>query len=66
MPQAELPDIDPRLCTACADCIAACPTQCLALSKWQQVVLAAHECISCRICELVCTPKAIAMRMEDW
>jgi len=66
MPQAELPDIDPRLCTACADCITACPTQCLVLTEWRDVALAPHECISCRVCEVVCVPRAIAMRLEHW
>ena len=66
MPRQELPDIDPRLCTVCGDCVAVCPTDCLAIARNVEVALMPQSCISCGVCAVVCPAAAIAMRIRDW
>jgi MinD superfamily P-loop ATPase len=66
VPRQNLPDVDPRLCTVCGDCVTVCPTECLAIAREIEVVLAPQSCISCEVCEAVCPVAAIAMRIRDW
>lgn len=62
----EYPDIDPRLCTLCGDCVQVCPTDCLWIANWSEVVLAPQSCINCEVCEAVCPVDAITMRERIW
>jgi MinD superfamily P-loop ATPase len=66
VPRLDLPDIDSRLCTLCGDCVAVCPTECLAIAREIEVVLLPQSCISCGVCEAVCPVTAIAMRVREW
>ena len=60
------PDIDSRLCTLCGDCILVCPTDCLAIARQIEVVLAPQKCINCALCAEICPVDAIAMRERRW
>ena len=61
---AELPEVNSARCTGCGDCVAVCPTDCLAMSApssarpWLPRPL---DCVSCAACELVCAPDAIRL-----
>lgn len=61
------PWVVPESCEGCADCVSACPRQCLSmwqtehegvLVPWMDVV---DACTGCGKCEEVCTWAAIAM-----
>ncbi len=56
-----LPLIDPRLCTACGECVAICPTQALALVGGQAAVERPGACNYCAVCEALCPEGAIAL-----
>ncbi len=55
----ELPQIDPRLCTSCGDCLRICPTQCLVMIQGIPVVTTDQACIRCQACALVCGVEAV-------
>jgi MinD superfamily P-loop ATPase len=63
---AELPVVDVALCTGCGDCVAVCPTDCLAMIgnrlPWLPRPL---DCVSCSACELVCAPLAIRLVLNN-
>jgi NAD-dependent dihydropyrimidine dehydrogenase PreA subunit len=58
---AELPVVDPARCTGCGDCVAVCPTDCLALIGRLPWLPRPLDCISCTACELVCPAGAIRL-----
>lgn len=64
MPLKELPEIDERRCTACGDCIAVCPTECLDLWHGLPVVVEAGKCVSCSACACVCPTSAVEMLVQ--
>jgi MinD superfamily P-loop ATPase len=66
MPRQQLPDIDPRTCTLCGDCVSVCPTECLSVARAVEIVLVPQTCINCGVCEAICPVAAIAMRTRDW
>jgi len=59
---APLPVVSPARCVACGDCVAVCPTHCLATAPhpgrppWLARPL---DCVSCNACALVCPADAI-------
>ncbi len=63
----ELPVLDTTRCTGCGDCVAVCPTGCLALTgqrprlPWLPRPL---DCVACSVCQLVCPADAIRLRAE--
>jgi ferredoxin len=65
-PSRHLPDIDPRRCTGCGRCIAACAPHVLALERkgWEKVsvLLDAAACTGCHQCAWRCPFEAITMR----
>jgi NAD-dependent dihydropyrimidine dehydrogenase PreA subunit len=56
------PTIDSRLCTGCGDCVAVCPTDCLAMTGPTPWLPKPLDCVSCAICELICPVAAIQMK----
>lgn len=61
-PFAELPVLDVLRCTGCGDCVAACPTDCLAMAGARPWLPRPADCVSCTACELVCPEEAIRLR----
>jgi formate hydrogenlyase subunit 6/NADH:ubiquinone oxidoreductase subunit I len=59
----ELPALDETRCVGCGDCVAVCPTGCLAKAGPLPWLPRPADCISCTACVLVC-PTA-ALRMAD-
>ncbi|MBL8351275.1 MAG: 4Fe-4S binding protein [Burkholderiaceae bacterium] len=61
-----LPAIDPRRCTGCGRCVAACEPQLLSLEvvRWKKssVLGDAQRCTGCSLCALRCPFDAITMR----
>lgn len=62
----ELPRIDERRCSACGDCLPACPTDCLRIVGHVPVLTSARDCISCGVCGEVCPESAIALAPWAW
>jgi NAD-dependent dihydropyrimidine dehydrogenase PreA subunit len=60
----ELPEVDERRCTGCGDCVAACPTDCLAMAGPLPWLPRPAACVSCALCVLVCPAGAIGMESE--
>lgn len=57
----ELPILDERRCTGCADCVRACPTACLEMTGALPWLARPGDCVSCAVCEMVCPTDAIKM-----
>ena len=55
----ELPVLDACRCTGCGDCVAICPTECLALVGRRPWLSRPGDCIACAACEFVCPTEAI-------
>ncbi len=57
----ELPTINSVQCTACGDCVAVCPTNCLALTTREAWLPRPADCIACMVCMWICPTEAITM-----
>ena len=57
----ELPILDETRCTGCGDCVAVCPTDCLALREGEPWLVRPGDCIRCQLCALVCPAEAIRL-----
>lgn len=55
----ELPVLDETRCTGCAECVALCPTDCLALDGRLPWLPRPLDCISCGVCVVVCPTQAL-------
>jgi NAD-dependent dihydropyrimidine dehydrogenase PreA subunit len=58
---ADLPVLDATRCIGCADCVAVCPTDCLAMigsTPWMPRPL---DCVVCALCVRVCPTDALRM-----
>jgi NAD-dependent dihydropyrimidine dehydrogenase PreA subunit len=58
---SELPVLDVSRCTGCGDCVAVCPTDCLALAGRTPWLPRPGDCIACSACELICPANAIQL-----
>lgn len=61
MSQAWMPQIDPNVCTGCAQCVVACPTHALGSRQGKAVLLHPEACTYCSVCEDVCPVGAIEL-----
>ncbi len=57
----ELPLLDERRCTGCGDCVAVCPTNCLAMASFVPWLCRPLDCVSCALCVLICPVEALRM-----
>jgi len=57
----ELPLLDETRCTGCGDCVAICPTECLALAGPVPWLPRPGDCVSCSLCVLVCPAEALRL-----
>jgi NAD-dependent dihydropyrimidine dehydrogenase PreA subunit len=57
----ELPVLDATRCTGCAECVALCPTDCLAMDGPLPWLPRPLDCISCGVCVFVCPTQAVAL-----
>lgn len=55
----ELPQLDESRCTACGDCVAICPTACLALAAHGPWLIRPRDCTSCAACVAICPTEAV-------
>jgi NAD-dependent dihydropyrimidine dehydrogenase PreA subunit len=58
---AELPELDATRCTGCGDCVAVCPTDCLALAGPLPWLPRPADCVRCGLCVLVCPADALRL-----
>ncbi len=63
---AGLPSLDASLCAVCGirDCLDACPSGAITMSKESNVAIDMGRCLFCRSCELACTKHAITFTHE--
>lgn len=64
MAERVMPEIDRERCTACGDCIEACPEHALALQPETGIALDEESCAYCGDCEEVCPHGAIRLPYE--
>jgi 2-oxoglutarate ferredoxin oxidoreductase subunit delta len=64
--------IDERICKGCGLCVYYCPQEVLAISKRRNAkgynvaeVVAAEDCVACRLCEMACPDLAIFVAEHD-
>jgi formate hydrogenlyase subunit 6/NADH:ubiquinone oxidoreductase subunit I len=57
----ELPLLDEARCTGCGDCVAVCPTECLALAGPVPWLPRPADCVSCSLCVLICPADALRL-----
>lgn len=61
MIEIEIPWVDETLCTGCGDCVALCPTECLALRGPLPWLPRPRDCVSCTLCVAICPAEALTM-----
>lgn len=59
----ELPTLNESKCNSCQECVAVCPTQCLAMSSHYPWLPRPLDCISCTLCVLLCPTEALEMAL---
>jgi ferredoxin len=60
----ELPLLNDSLCTACGDCVALCPVECLELKRDFVWIPRPRDCVRCELCVSIC-PEG-ALKMSEW
>jgi NAD-dependent dihydropyrimidine dehydrogenase PreA subunit len=58
---AELPELDETRCVGSANCVAVCPTDCLAMAGGRPWLPRPADCISCNLCVIVCPTSALRL-----
>jgi NAD-dependent dihydropyrimidine dehydrogenase PreA subunit len=61
----ELPVVDEKKCSGCGDCVAICPTECLALAGGLPWLPRPLDCVSCALCVLVCPTGALSLSEQE-
>jgi formate hydrogenlyase subunit 6/NADH:ubiquinone oxidoreductase subunit I len=56
-----LPVLDVARCTGCGDCVAVCPTACLASAGRAVWLPRPADCVACGACERVCPADAVTV-----
>jgi NAD-dependent dihydropyrimidine dehydrogenase PreA subunit len=59
-----LPIIHLERCTACEQCVSACPTHAVEMQGVQPVIVRPEDCAYCGLCEEMCPAGAIALPYE--
>ena len=62
---AELPVVSAARCTGCGDCVAVCPTDCLAMADTLPWLPRPCDCVSCTLCVLICPVDAVRMASAE-
>lgn len=57
-----LPTLAGEQCIGCGECVAACPTDCLAMCGPLPWLPRPGDCVQCAACELICPVDAIRLR----
>ncbi len=57
----ELPLVDQTRCNGCTDCVAVCPTHCLAMRGATPYLERPLDCVSCGLCVLICPSAALSL-----
>jgi len=57
----ELPTLDDTRCIGSGDCVAVCPTHCLAMAGPVPWLIRPADCVSCAACVAVCPTDAIRL-----
>jgi NAD-dependent dihydropyrimidine dehydrogenase PreA subunit len=57
----ELPIVDETRCIGSGDCVAICPTLCLAMAGPVPWLIRPADCVSCAACVAVCPTDAIRL-----
>jgi NAD-dependent dihydropyrimidine dehydrogenase PreA subunit len=57
----ELPIVDETRCIGSGDCVAVCPTDCLAMAGPVPWLIRPADCVSCAACVAVCPTDAIRL-----
>lgn len=60
-PPGPLPVVNESRCTGCGDCVALCPTDCLAMAGHVPWLPRPLDCVACGVCELVCPAEAVKL-----
>jgi len=64
--QPDKVSIYPAWCKRCGNCVAFCPRDVLEVDEWgYQRAVRPERCISCRMCEMLCTDFAISVEEEE-
>lgn len=58
----ERPVVNESRCIGCGDCVAVCPTNCLAMAAGRPWMPRPGDCIACGACEAVCPTEAIQLK----
>ena len=58
---AELPVLDATRCSGCTDCVAVCPTDCLAMNGAAPWMPRPLDCVFCALCVRVCPTDSLRM-----
>ena len=62
---ADLPVLDETRCAGYGECVAACPTDCLAMDGRRPWMPRPLDCVSCALCVQVCPTAALRMSAAD-
>ncbi len=66
MAELELPVVNVTLCIGCGDCVAVCPTDCLAMAGPLPWLPRPAACVSCALCVLICPTQALELQGADF
>ncbi len=61
----EIPRLDETRCTACGDCVAVCPTDCLEMAGLVPWLPRPEDCVRCALCVLVCPADAVHLTISE-